>query len=276
MAALQTWASDAGHAFPVFRASSGLRQEGTGGLTMVIPIGGGTYAEGLLLRVAVPDFFSRISRRRSGWAHPWPQIERVLVRSNQRLADELSLLVVRALQEGRVQERRAVSSGRLEDALLDRRNQVNTGRRFGVGNAAWLNRSQAKYWRQIDSGFSGHVGREVYGAWMSTSGKYYRSMQGRRSDRFVPRVRGMKAVSRKAVTSRKDRIGLENSFAANIGKMTIQRPIEPQQYFARGWQAFNPKARALSALREAISEVLGIDMRGVPRTWDATVGTMTR
>lgn len=234
------------------------RSHGGESRTMRIPIGNG-YGAGIVLRVRFPDYFERISRRRAGWgSNTWADIERVLERANARMADELQLLLVEALQEGRVQERKGASTGRLEAALLDPRNRQVSGRRFGVGRVSFLNRSQAKYWRQIDQGSRVHLFQEnFYGSWLSPGGQAIGHTRGRRSDRFVS---AGSAGANKSLT----------------GRGVITNPIVEQQYFERAWRKFNPRNRALGALREAITEVLGIPMKGVKNSWDATIATMTR
>lgn len=58
------------------------------------------------------------------------------------------------------------STGRLIAATLDRQNMFvsDDGLTWGVGNAAWLDESAAKYWRMIEQGSAGtkFVGREIW------------------------------------------------------------------------------------------------------------------
>lgn len=84
--AIGNWAEPSLHTKPYRPRSTGNRI-GQGGNTVRIPLGNGTLAEGLVLRVTTPDFFERISRSRAGWAHPWEDIEKVLEVANRRMAN---------------------------------------------------------------------------------------------------------------------------------------------------------------------------------------------
>ena len=270
------WGVPSLHTQPYRPHSTGNRI-GQGGNTVRIPLGNGTLAEGLVLRVTTPDFFERISRSRSGWAHPWAQIEKVLEAANHRMASELQYLVLEALEEGRVQSRRGVSTKRLETALADPRNVKVSGGRMAVGRVAFLNRSEAKYWRQIDSGTSVHVGRlQGRGYWIDGSGRATSNMGGHmkkgvmtagpRNGKWISTPGGGKNARGRAI------IGEDGG--SLVRKMVIRRPIQPQEYFERAWKKFNARGQALDALRGAISQVLGIPMTGVRRSWNATVATM--
>lgn len=263
--ATSSWADPGKHSTPYRPRSSGGRI-GQGSNTLKIPIGNGTLAEGLVLRVTVPEYFEKISRSRSGWAHPWEQIEKVLEVANRQMAYELQFLLLEALEEGRVKQRRAVSTHRLEDALGDPRNVKISGRRFAVGRVAFLNRSQAKYWRQIDAGTTVHVGRvQGRGYWTDGSGKPTPNAR-RRDGRWNPTAGSIRGARGRVIKADDGR--------SLVRKMVINRPIQPQQYFARAWRRFNPRAQALDALRSAITQVLGIPMTGVRRSFNATIATM--
>lgn len=260
-----SWADVGKHTLGYRPRSTGNRIGQSAANTLKIPIGNGTLVEGLILRVTVPEYFERISRSRAGWAHPWEEIEKVLKVANQRMANELQYLVLEALEEGRVRSRRGVSTGRLEAALSDPRNVRVTGRRFAVGDAAFLSRSQAKYWRQIDAGTSVHVGKSRGGGyWIDGGGRPSSNDEARRDGRFVP------AMGRNA----RGRQILGDDGKSLVRRMVINRPIEPQQYFERAWKRFNARGQALDALRGAITQVLGIPMTGVRRSFDATIATM--
>lgn len=259
------WADPSRHT-NAYRPRSTGNRIGQGENTVRIPLGNGTLAQGLVLRVTTPDFFERISRSRAGWAHPWEDIKKVLEVANRRMANELQYLVLEALEEGRVQSRRSVSTQRLEKALGDPRNVKVTGERMAVGRVAFLNRSQAKYWRQIADGTSIHVGRvQGRGYWIDGGGRPTANSTAR-NGRWI-------STPRSSNNARGRKIVGEDG-GSLVRKMVINRPIQPQEYFERAWQKFNPRAQALDALRAAITQVLGIPMTGVRRSWNATVATM--
>lgn len=59
------------------------------------------------------------------------------------------------------------STARLERVILARGNIVQLPGQagafgFGIGNKSFMDSSDAKYWRQIERGYAGHVGRAIY------------------------------------------------------------------------------------------------------------------
>jgi hypothetical protein len=194
-----------------------------------------------------------------------------LFQINWTLAHQLQALVAEELDVGRVPNRRGVASGRLRNAILDDRNRVVRKEGFGVGVMNYLDRSDAKYWRQIERGSTIHVGRELpVGVWGSslTGGVGGRSRYGpyplagpewsptgaRRDGRVRPmgRTYAYRALVSSGMRKR-------DAYLAANTRAIIREPIDPQYYFARAWRAFNPRARAQRALRE----VFGIS--GTPR-----------
>lgn len=54
------------------------------------------------------------------------------------------------------------------------------------------------------------------------------------------------------------RAGLGPAISARPRRTTIERPIEPQNYFERAWEKVNMRNAAMDDLRSAIAEVLDI------------------
>lgn len=273
MANLETFASSASFMLPMSKSQ---HRTGSNNISFKVPLADGTIAQGLMLRVTIPDYFSRISGSRAGWGHSWSQVEQVLEVANRKLAAELQVLVAIALEESLKPSRASWSSGRLEAAMLDPRNVVTTGRRFGVGNVRFLESlagkqhgEVGKYWRRIDQGSTSQVGRKMLkGFWQDGGGRGHRPSGRRNSDAFVP-LHGRPNTPG---------VGISMASKQNVARLSragvIQNPIEPHEYFSKAWAQFNPRSKALDALREAITQVLGISMKGVRRSWSATIQTM--
>lgn len=218
----------------------------------LIPVGKGTLADGLYVRVTVPEYFERISRARRNWAHPWAEIEKVLFQANQRMAEELQLRAAAQLEESRIGSRRNYSTGRLEATILASENVFNTGRRWGVGVGSWLKASPAKmYWRQIEEGSAVHVGDEIGGRW-SDGSSIFGPMRSRRSMDELFAVKADRAPA----------------------SWTIANPIEAQNYYRDAWRSYNVQAQARAALQQAITSVLGIQFRSSRPTWNTLINSM--
>lgn len=207
-----------------------------------------------------------------GWVFDRAQIEarigkvtngefaQIMRRYNELRAEELQAALAQALEEGRVASRRDVSTGRLEWALLHKNNRIVRPFGFGVGVPSWLDRSRAKYWRQIDEGYWGHVGREIWGVWGEGPprifrGRYtgsgpYTAHGANRRGALVPRVPSNEYAAARA--------GLGPAISARPRRTTIERPIEAQKYFERAWEKVNMREAAMDDLRSAIAEVLDI------------------
>jgi hypothetical protein len=169
---------------------------------------------------------------------------------NKRLAAELAGHVAEAQQERLLRPK--VSTGRLHEALLDPKNREADRFGFGVGKPKFLATSTAKYWRQIDRGYGGHVGRNIFGIWGSkvsgvvTPGGAYGPY-----DRAIGpfsahgQATGQRFRPYGGLDARNKRLQ-----ATKIGWSWIRRPIEPQHYFERGWKAFDPHHAAQRILKE--------------------------
>lgn len=204
-------------------------------------------------------------------------VERILREANDDLALYLQNEVVKALERGRIPTRRGVSTGRLKNAIMNRKNVIIRPFGFGVGVPSWLDRSQAKYWRQIDEGTRVHVNRPNYfvGIWgASATGRYASGRTGRwmvpggpytptgqnRSGKFLPMRMARNPRSNVAKV-----LGDQRGLPDIIG-FRITKPIAPQDYFAEGWRAANMEKVAVEVLRTAIERVLGIDSDTLPKT----------
>lgn len=200
-----------------------------------------------------------------------------LAAANRRFALELSELTVKTMHAGLYRPR--VSSGRLAAALADPQNRYSDAFGFGVGNPEWLDRSQAKYWRQIDQGFKGHRGRQIFGVFGDTligggpnsrgvAGPEFRQIQhgfvsvvGGTGGRLLPTNRnGALRILRAQAGGRRGTglgsRGARNNFSVAT-KGIIKNPIRPEQYFLRAWEEFNIKQRYMATVREIITASFG-------------------
>jgi len=215
----------------------------------LIPVGKGTLAEGLYIRVTVPEFFEQISRSRRKWGHAWSEIEKVLVLANQRMAEGLQLMAAQELEYSRFGTRKKYTTHRLEATILAPENVFNTGRRWGVGRVKWMNTaSPAKmYWRQIEEGSTVHLDRQVHGL-------------------FHDGFEFHKASAKRA--------HMDDVMIGNVYGFIIQKPIEPHYFFRNAWREYNVKAQARAALQEAVTEVLGITFKSSRPTMKTIVNSM--
>lgn len=186
-----------------------------------------------------------------------------VLKANQRLVVELAESVAKAAKASQV--RPGVSSGRLQSALLDRRNRFASKEGYGVGKPEFLDQSQAKYYRQIDQGYSGHVGREIRGLFGSSltgefggfspfgpypiAGPVFTGIgaKGQRGGRLLPF----------GYSKKRKGLGKERSARGRIDKA-----IAAQRFFARGWEDFNARARTTEVVKEELALAFG--NRGVP------------
>jgi hypothetical protein len=218
---------------------------------------------------------------KSGPGRPsWPRIEQMLQRYYIAMAKELRNLV---LEEQQKQYKRpeSVRTGRLEVATADDRNITYDKSGFGVGVEAWLDKSDAKYWRQLEEGFTEHAlsGREFYGMFGATlTGGWRRFASGRqptagqpltyvgqeyRTGKFLP-----KSVMRAA--DRKKHFGGKHDGAHNT-RMVIKKPIEAQDAYARAYYRFRKSNKAFWLFRNVVISELGLNSREVPRSYEGIV-----
>lgn len=161
---------------------------------------------------------------------------------NERLAKQFSDEVNKKLDGS--MKRPLASTGRLERALSDKRNRVASPTMWGYGNPAWLDRSPARYWRQIEEGTRVHLGRAIRGIWAVNreTGPYHGFNSKRNQDAFLP----------------------SRSKEAPVG--IIGKPITPHRYMEMSWRGFNPKQRSKQALYDVLIEAGVITPTGGRRT----------
>ena len=182
-----------------------------------------------------------------------------LAASNARMARELQAEVVENMKSGIM--RRNVSTGRLVAVTGDPRNISWSDAHYSVGDMDWLDRGIAKYWRQIEGGFAGHVGRQITGFWGANIGRinggttyaappWYRH-SARRSDMFLPAT-GFRQEGRfaryGADAEEEGRRGAPN-FARTT---TIKNPIEAHNDYRDAKRAFDPGARSLQEVNQIL------------------------
>ncbi len=190
-----------------------------------------------------------------------------LKKLNERLATELQEEVAAALDRTRVSSRRGVSSGRLKEAILDPKNREIKNEYFAVGIDRHMDRSAAKYWRQIESGTSIHVGQRMpTGVWGSSltggeasarSGPYpiaggsIRGYGADRSGRLRPMgpTYAYRALVGAGMTKRA-------AYTASRAVGIIRNPIEAEHYFLEGWRDFDGPARSKKEWNAFIREIV--------------------
>lgn len=183
--------------------------------------------------------------------------------AHARLAEELAQHVAAAQQASML--RPGVTSGRLQKALLHPKNRYADQVGYGVGRPEFLDQSQAKYWRQIDQGYKGHLGRQIRGVWGATlTGEYGGYSRFGPYPIAGPEFTGMGAEGQSGgrllpfgYSKLRAGMGKERSI-----KGVITKPIAPQQYFKRGWESFNARSRTTEVIRDEVSAAFG--GKGVP------------
>lgn len=189
-----------------------------------------------------------------------------LYQVNLGLAIQLQDMMAERLEATRVPSRRGVASGRLEKAILDRRNRVVNNGGFGVGRIEWLDKSEAKYWRAIEVGTSQFVGNVIpTGVWggsltgqmggTSPYGPYpiagppFTLSGANRSGRVRPmgRTYMYRVLAASGMAKRQAYLMSRNKHQA-----VIQRPIEAHHYMKGAWRDFRPAARGREAIQRAL------------------------
>lgn len=207
------------------------------------------------------------SRKRKYNRTNWSQLQTILQRANEDMAETLALLIAEELEKSLVRGKH--STGRLERATLHERNRIVTPKGAWVGNPQFLDQSEAKYWRQIEEGYEGHVGRRIVGLWNTRgmSGKWHYhdpSRKGLDTLIVMGRLRHLKNIKVEGQDARGRRTTKMVDWSRLGGR--IKTPITAHNYYKRGMDRFRaiPNYR-VNALRRAISEVLEVPMREIPR-----------
>ena len=210
-------------------------------------------------------------------AASWESITRVMRRYYLVMATELQQMVVEEYEKSVL--RPNVATGRLAKATLDPRNvDLEAGGDaapdgFSIGVSSFLNRSQAKYWRQIESGTSRHVGRKIAGVWGSKlTGRWAPAPSGRYA------ITGAPFAVRGAGTGQKFQpfrtwSGSESDLIGNPRRRfaEIRKPIRGQDAYTRAFRRFMKSQRALDIFRAVVAQELGLPVRKVPRGYQAAI-----
>lgn len=186
--------------------------------------------------------------------------------ANKQLAREMQSYAVEEVEKLVDRSpRKQVSTGRLRAVTGDSRNATWGDSHYGVGVVDFLDKSIARYWRQIEEGFEGHVGRELYGFWGGSitrvvngpdgsrtyAGKPWHRHSPRRSDMFIPATGRFRQEGKFARYGADDEEGGRN--VPNFAKRTtIKNPIMGQRYYATAKQRFNPGQRSVDEVMRVL------------------------
>lgn len=201
----------------------------------------------------------------------WKSAGAQMQAANTALAAQLADAMVAELNAPGVLRRPAVSTKRLELALKDERNRVVNNTWFGVGIPAFLDQSQAKYWRAIEQGSTHFVGKTLTGLWGRSltgatkvspwnpqgyplAGEPFSRTGASTGGRFRP----MKAKDAQRMLRASMR---EQGVRGRVGRgvMVIRKPITEHRYMERAWENFGIVERTDAAVNEAF------DAAGLPR-----------
>lgn len=225
--------------------------------------GSGKFAGQFGLIAVSTDFHKGSAVMRNALGQFVPNVQRDVAFIGDDLAEELAQSIAAAAKASMLRPR--VSSGRLQLALLSPKNRVGTQFGYGVGRPEFLDKSEAKYWRQIDQGYAGHVGREIRGVWGSRKGPFtgmgaygpYMQPSGPYTAFGASSIGKLYPMGKKSAYAKL-------AAAKKSGKLrnrprvesTIEQPITAQQYFRRGWEDFNAASRTTSAVKAVLQKNL--------------------
>lgn len=226
--------------------------------------GAGKFAAGKGLIAVSTDFYKGSSLIRDPVTGFFISAQAEVAAAGRSLALELAESVADAAKASLL--RPGVSTGRLQKALLHPKNRVGVKEGYGIGRPEFLDKSEAKYWRQIDQGYSGHVGREIRGVFGGTltgafggqsrygpyplAGGPFTAIGAGSGGRLLPL--GKKSAYAKLAKARKSGKRRLNAKVAS----TIEQPISAQQYFLRGWEDFNAASRTTAAVKAVLQKAL--------------------
>ena len=244
----------------------------TGGTLVTFPISDtGLYVS----FIANGGLYQRLRQKSGPRRVRWSRVEEIMQRYYAQMASELQAMVVEESQKSR--ERPNVSSGRMDAATLDERNRILDKGGFGVGVASFLDKSQAKYWRQIEEGFGGHVGRQVYGIFGATltgrlrPGRRFPSWRNASAGpgwSFVGGSTGGSFMPKKALPAavRREHFSGSREGARNT-RMVINKAIEGQNAYGRAFARFRRGNRAFWLFRQVVMSELGLTSDQTPRSY---------
>lgn len=226
--------------------------------------GHGRFAGQFGLIAVSTDFYIGSSVMRNALGQFVPNVQRDVAVIGADLAKGLAESIAAAAKESML--RPGVSTGRLQKAILDRRNRIGTQFGYGVGRPEFLDRSEAKYWRQIDQGYTGHLGREIRGVF---GGSLTGALGGQSRYGLYPIAGAPFTAIGQGAGGRLLPLGKRDAYAKlagarRLGKRrgnvavrgVIEQPIEPQEYFRRGWEDFNPASRTTAAVKAVLQRNL--------------------
>lgn len=226
--------------------------------------GSGSFAAKFGLITVSTDFFKGSAIIKDPITGYFVSAQKDVAAISRKLAEELAEDIAAASKASLLRPR--VSSGRLQAAILNPKNRVATQFGYGVGRPEFLDRSEAKYWRQIDQGYSGHVGREIRGIFGNRKGPF--TGVGRYGPYMIPTGQ-FTAIGAGAPIGKLYPLGRKSAYqklrnAKFSGKLrnrprvesTIEEPIVAQQYFLRGWEEFGARERTTAAVKAALQKGL--------------------
>ena len=161
--------------------------------------------------------------------------------------------------------RRNVSSRRLRHVTADPRNRGSDEFGYEVGRIGFLDNSIAKYWRQIEEGYTGHVGRELRGLWGGTIGRvtadrvyagkpYYPHKASRRSDMFIPTGGRIRLRRGGDYISRDDMLEDGGNKQNFVGTAVIREPILAHEDYANAYRSYRPGQKSLDDIAHLVRE----------------------
>lgn len=171
---------------------------------------------------------------------------------NRQLALGAQADVVNFIEE-RI-KRKGVSTGRLASVTADPRNIYSDNIGFGVGIEDFLDKSEAKYWRQIEQGTDVHVGQEIKGVWGESRAGFYENRWGAALRGGPQYTAHGEDNGGKFVPLRRGRV-FSNGLMISGKATTIKNPIEAMYAYADtfeegGWFSTKPVEAALEYLAE--------------------------
>jgi hypothetical protein len=234
----------------------------------------------ITMRVGSDSIMGRLEANRPKRVS-WSRMMQVMQAYNHEMAEELQLLVVEMQERSRL--RPHVSTKRWETATLNEGNAAFWKNGFGVGVPKYLDESVAKYWRQIDEGYSGHAlqHRIMYGVFGENLGPaagfasgpgYYGAPawswvgQGGRDGKFSPNRRGADGhYGPPDGMPRPHKLAARGGFArqrATTGstRFEIKKAIAGQHMYARAWDAYRRTNRPFQLFRQVVLRELGAQL----------------
>jgi len=252
-----------------------MASRGAGGRAVLatVPISDTGLTVSFIMNGGIYQRLSQMKGRRVRWS----RVEQIMQRYYATMAAEIQAMVVEESQRSR--ERPKASSGRLDRATLDERNRTMTRDGFGVGIASYLDKSQAKYWRQIEHGFTEHVGRHLYGIFGATlsgrlrAGKRFPSWKNASAGpawSFVGGASGGSFMPKKALSAavRREHFTGPHTAARNT-RMIIDQPIDAQRSYKAAFERFRRSNKAFWLFRQVVMAELGLTSDQAGRSYES-------